>query len=260
MRHAGVTPDLLHRFSPPAGLPRSAPRDVRLTGGGRVLMGLAWLLAAAAIVAGGLLYREASRQYTVSAAIDQRGVTTTAVIDRVWRKTDDGKPAFASFHFDAAGTRIAGETRMHLDAWRELRAGSIVRVRYLQEDPSRLRLDGARVKRLPFAIPYVVSGVLASIALLCAFAISHQRWLLMEGRLAPAVVTAITTHKESHGHSHCRITYEFPLLGGGVGSGKAGAPKGSAVGATIAVLYDPNKPGRSHPYPFSLVTANVDEV
>ena len=53
MRHPGVTRDLLHRFSPPAGLARSAPRDVRLTGGGRVLMGLAWLLAAAAIVAGG---------------------------------------------------------------------------------------------------------------------------------------------------------------------------------------------------------------
>src|SRR5688572_32385889 len=131
MRHAGVTPDLLHRFMPPAGLARSAPRDVRLTGGGRVLMALAWLLAAAAIVAGALLYREASRQAAVIAAFDQRGVTTTAVIERVWRKTGDGKPAFASFHFDAAGTRVHGETRMELDAWRELRAGSHVAVRHL---------------------------------------------------------------------------------------------------------------------------------
>ena len=55
------------------------------------------------------------------------------------------------------------------------------------------------------------------------------------------------------------MTYEFPLLGGGVASGKASASKTSAVGATIAVLYDPDKPGRNHPYPFSLVTANVDE-
>jgi len=256
MRHGRVTPDLLHKFSPPAGLPRSAPRDVRLTGGGRVLMGLAWLLAAAAIVAGGLLYREASSQAAKLTAIDQRGVVTSAVIDRAWRKTGDGKPAFASFHFNANGTRISGETRMQVDAWRELRAGSIVRVRYLPEDPSRSILDGARLKRMPIGIPFVVSGLMSSFALLCVFAISRQRSLLTDGRLAPAVVTGLKKHSSSHGSSHQEMTYEFPLLGGGVAIGKATASKTSTVGTTIVVVYDPDRPGRNHPYPFSLVTPN----
>ena len=144
---------------------------------------------------------------------------------------------------------------MQLDAWRELRAGSNVRVRYLPEDPRRSRLDGTRRGRLPFAVAYGVSGLLAAIALLCVFAINHQRSLLTNGRLAPAAITALKKHNNSsHGGSQQEMTYEFPLLGGGVATGKGVASKTSAVGATIVVVYDPDHPGRNHPYPFSLVT------
>ena len=90
MRPPRVTADLLRRFSPPPGLSRSAPRDVRLTGGGRALVVLAWLLAIGAVPAGALLYREARRQSDATQAFQQRGATATAVIDRVWRKSGDG--------------------------------------------------------------------------------------------------------------------------------------------------------------------------
>jgi hypothetical protein len=249
-----MTADRLRTFSPPPGLARSAPRDVRLTSGGRALMALAWLLAAAAIVAGGLLYREALSRAALESALDQQGATTIAMIDRLWRKSGDGKPAYAAFHFDVSGKRIHGEARMQLDAWRQVRLGSTVRVRYLPEDPDRWVIDGARTNRLPFGVAYIVSAVLASLALLCAFAIRRQRSLLMEGRLAPAVVTAITKTKGSHGETHRQITYEFPLLGGGVVTGKASASKTSVVGARLCVVYDPDRPARNHPYPFSLVT------
>ena len=255
MRHPGVTPDLLHRFSPPAGLPQSAPRDVRLTGGGRALMAVAWLLAAAAIVAGGLLYREAASRAAAIATIDERGVAATAVIDHVWRKSGDGNPVFASFHFDAGGTRRDAETRMQLEPWRRLRAGSLVRVRYLPENPERSILDGARLRRLPFGVAYLVAGLLAAVALLCAAVINSQRSLLMEGRVAPAIVTEVKKQQTgSYGESQRVMRYEFPLLGGGVATGKASASKTTAVGSSLVVLYDPDRPGRNHPYPFSLVT------
>jgi len=258
MRAPGVTADLLHRFSPPPGLARSAPRDVRLTAGGRALMAVAWLLVVAAIVAGSLLYREALSRSAEELELDRRGATTTAVVDRVWRKSGDGKPAYAAFHFDASGTRIDADARMQLDAWRELRAGSIVRVRYLPDDPRRFVVDGARRERMPFGVAYVVSGVLAFMAVLCAVAIGRQRSLLTEGRLAPAVVTAVKKHHNQHG-THREMTYEFPLLGGGVATGKASASKSSAVGATICVVYDPDHPKRNQPYPFSLVTPTSGE-
>jgi hypothetical protein len=255
-----VTADLLRRYSPPPGLSRSAPRDVRLTGGGRALVVLAWLLAIAAIPAGVLLSREARRQSDAAQAFQQRGAIATAVVDRVWRKSGDGKPALAAFHFDAGGVRIQGETRMQLSVWRELRAGSTVPVRYLPEDPRRWVVEGSRAGgRLPLWVVFFVPGLLTVLGVACLAAIRRQRSLLMDGRAAPAIVTEIKKHHGKDGATHREIVYQFPLLSGGVGSGKASAPKTAAVGATICVIYDPDRPKRNHPYPFSLVAADAGE-
>jgi hypothetical protein len=252
-----VTANHLRRFSPPPGLARSAPRDVRLNGGGRVLVALAWLLTIGAIAAAVLMHREAWQQWDAARALEQRGAIATAVVDRVWRKSGDGKPAFAAFHFDAAGTRVAGETRMELPAWRGLRAGSTVTVRYLPQNPQRWMLDGARIRRLPFWAAYLVPAALALIALLLAAVVRRQRSLLAEGRVVPAVVAAVRKQHGADGASHRAMTYEFPLLGGGVGTGKAAAPKDVHVGATICVVYHPDRPSRNQPFPFSLVTPDA---
>ena len=57
---------------------------------------------------------------------------------------------------------------MQLSAWRELRTGSTVPVRYLPDNPRRFVVAGQRRGGLPFAVAYVVSSVLAALALLCA--------------------------------------------------------------------------------------------
>lgn len=243
-------------FSLPPELGRSAPRDVGLTTGGRTLMLLAWLLVAGALAAGVALYFEAGRQSESALDLDRRGVTANAVVDRLWRKTGDGKPAFAAFHFDASGVRIDGESRMQLSAWRELRTGSTIPVRYLPDNPRRFVVAGQRRGRMPFEVAYAVSSALAAMALLCVAAVRSQRTLLSEGRPAPAVVTAVRKHKGSHGSTHYAIVYEFPVLAGTIATGKAAAGKTAEVGTTISVVYDPEQPKRNRPYPFSLVTLN----
>ena len=246
--------EMRRTFSLPPELERSAPRDVGLTAGGRALIVLAWLLAAAAIGAGVALHFEARRQAHAAADFDRRGVTANAVVDRLWRKTGDGKPAFAAFHFEANGTRIDGESRMQLSAWRELRTGSTIVVRYLQENPRSFLLAGQRRSRMPFAVPYVVSFILAAFALLCLAPIRWQRRLLSEGRAARAVVTKVKQNKGSHGETHRAMDYQFRVLAGTIATGKGTAPKTAEVGATISVVYDPERPTRNRPYPFSLVT------
>ena len=241
----------------PPGLERSAPRDVALTTGGRALIALAWLLAAGAVVAGFALHREAQRQSDLARDFDTRGVTANAVVDRLWRKTnDEDKPAFAAFHFDAGGIRIDGESRLPLRQWRQLSTGSTVSVRFLPDDPRRFVLAGQRRGGMPFALPYVISSALTAMALLCLAAVQWQRRLLSEGRPAHAVVTAVRNHKGSHGATHREIVYEFPVLAGTKATGKASAGKSAAVGTTISVVYDPEQPKRNRPYPFSLVTLN----
>ena len=90
----------------PAELERSAPRDVALTTGGRALILLAWLLAAGALGGGAALHVEAGRQSDEALAFDRRSVTASAVVDRLWRKSGDGEPAFAALHFEANGARL----------------------------------------------------------------------------------------------------------------------------------------------------------
>jgi hypothetical protein len=254
----GATKATTAAFSLPPELAGSAPRDVHLTGGGRALIIAAWLLVGAAIPAGGALYVEAQRQATAAANMDRRGVSAPAVVDRLWRKTGDGKPAFAAFHFDVNGARIDGQSRMQLSAWRELRQGSTVRVRYLPESPQRFVIDGSRQSRLPFALAYFISSILAGLGLLCAAGVRGQRTLLSEGRPARAVVTEVHKHHSSHGGSHRSMHYEFPTLGGPTIKGKAAIGKPAEVGSTICIVYDPEKPGRNRPYPFPLVTVSQD--
>lgn len=241
----------------PAELQRSAPRDTRLTKSGAALAVLTAVLAAGSVVAGVGLYVEAQRQFNAVGEMDRRGVTTQATVDRVWRKKDDGKPAFAAFHFDANGVRIHGQTRMHLSVWRELHAGSTVRVRYLPDNPGRWVVNGMRREQLPFWVSSLVASVLAAGASICGIVLRCQRTLLREGRPARAVVTAVHKHHGQHG-THTGITYEFPLLGGGQARGKAAVSKAPAVGTTVTIVYDPDRPDRSRPYPFSLVRAHLE--
>lgn len=241
----------------PWELQGSAPREVRLTAGGRALVLLAWLLAAGALVAGVALYAEAQRQSAAALDMDRRGVVVSAFVDRLWReKSDDDDPAYVALHFDASGARIEGKSRMALGLWRELRAGSTVRVRYLPENPRRWVVDGARRDRLPFWVAFLVSSTLAAVAFLCATAVRCQRTLLSEGRPARAIVTAVKKHHGSHGTTHTVMAYEFPLFGGGKTTGKATVSKPAPVGTAISIVYDSDQPKRNRPYPFSLVTVD----
>ena len=248
----------MRTFSPPAELRRSAPRDVKLTGGGLALMTIAWLLAVAALPIGTLLVREAKRQSAAADVMATRGVNATAVVDRVWRKSGDGNPRYVALYFDAGGARIYGERQLRQSAWEKLEAGSRVVVRYLPDNPQRWSIAGERQDGLPMAIGFVVPGIMLGIAALCGGAVRWQRSLLTNGRVAPAVITSTHTHKSGEGATHRVIRYEFPLTGGGAQKGKASASKNAAVGNTIYVLYDPDRPARSKPYPFSLVTPDTE--
>jgi hypothetical protein len=245
--------EYLRGFMPPPGLSRSAPRDVRLTPSGRVLTGVVWLLAIAAVPIGVLLYREARREFEASATFARESVAATAVVDRLWRKNGDGNPTFAAIHFDAGDARVSGEVRMRASLWREQRVGAPIAVRFLPGDPQRWQLEADPEDGMPIWLAYVVSAGMAILSLGCGAMVRRQRTLLSNGRAAPGRITSLRKHHGAHGKSHQEIAYEFPLLGGGTATGRATASKAAAVGGTICVVYDPDRPGRNQPYPFSLV-------
>lgn len=246
-----ATVDLQRTFVPPPELLRSRPRDVRLTAGGRALSIVSWLLFAVALTVGVGIYRESSRQAEQQRTFDRESASAVAEVTRLWRTSDD---RWVAYRFGVEGREYSGKRKIRSSWWRTLQNGSSIDVRYLPGDPSQNVVAGAERGTLPMFLAFLLPAAIGAVGVLCQVLLNSQRRLLMEGRPAPALVTAVVTHKTSHGGSHRSITYTFPVLSGATAAGKSESPrKPPAVGSVICVVYDTERPTRSRIYPFPLV-------
>lgn len=251
MNAPGAVVDLQRTFVVPPELLRSPPRDVMLTAGGRALSVVSLVLFAAALIVGIGIYREASRQAELQRTFDRDSASVVAAVTRLWRRSDD---RWVAYRFDVEGREYVGQQKIRSSWWRTLQSGSSIGIRYLPGDPSHNVVAGAERGALPMFLAFLLPAAMCTIAVLCQVLLNSQRRLLMEGRPAPALVTAVVTHNTSHGGSHRSIKYTFPLLSGAIATGKSEAPrKTPAVGSVLCVVYDADRPNRSRPYPFPLV-------
>jgi hypothetical protein len=246
--------DMRRTFAAPPELLRSRPRDVSLTAGGKALYGVSILLFAAAFIAGLAVHSVATRQAEHWRAFDRDGASVSGEVVRLWRGSGDPKPYWVAYGFDVSGLRYQGQSRLRSAAWRSLETGSEIAVLYLPEDPNQNMAASAERRQLPAWLAFLLAAALGGGGVLCLVVLNDQRRLLMEGRAAPALVTAVVTHKTSHGGSHRQLKYTFPLLSGAIATGKSEAPrKPPGAGTVICIVYDPDRPARSRPYPFPLI-------
>ena len=241
--------ELQRRWTPPDGLDRSRPRPVRFNGAGKAVLSVAVALFVGALPAGVALQVTASRQAQNRRLLQDQGVDTEGRITRLWRSRDEDKQPWVAYQFTAQRRTYDRRAKLPLRAWRNLRVGSGLPVRYLPSDPALSYPRGHEGKPTPMWVPYLVAGGLAVSGWLVTRGLLSQRRLLAQGRPAPALVTRHT--QAQHGKT---IYYEFPVLSGAIAKGHSGPTrKPPAPGATICVLYDPENPRRNAPYPLSLV-------
>ena len=246
--------ELRRRFVPPRGLDRSRPRDVRLTAAGNAVMIVAVLLFSGAVAAGILLQRVAVRQAAAQRLMLESGVVTSAEVTRLWRGSDDSKQPWVAYRFEAGGRLHEGRSKIRLSKWRGLEAGASLPVRYLPANPLQSIFAERAPEAMPFWVPPLAATTLALGGWPCLFLVRAERRLLMEGRATPAIVRTHRKYHTSHGGNQRSMTYEFPLLTGAMVTGKCGtSSKPPAIGSVICVIYDPDRPKRSKPYPLSLV-------
>ena len=245
--------ELQRRFVPPAGLSRSRPRDVRLTAAGRLLMVFSLVMFAAGLAGGIALHQTAERQADAQRRMVEQAVPGIGTVTRLWRASNDSKQPWVAYQFEAGGRLYEGRSTMKLSNWRVLESGATLPIRYLPADPASNVLEGRLPRAMPFWLAPLVAAAAALCGWLCAAALRVERQLLMDGRPAPALVTAV--HKRQTGHGTTRsMTYTFPLLTGAIASGKCGtSTKPPAVGSSLCIVYDPDRPARNKPYPFKLV-------
>lgn len=246
-RHRELS-QMQREWKAPVELASSTPREVELSGGGKVVAGLAvaCLLAAAASAIG--LSRVASRQASNSQAIEA-GAETQATITRHWRSGDKESTRRIAYAFDYQGRRYEGRVKTPRAIWGRLSVGSSIRVRFAPDRPELNHPVEWKTGNMPWWIPGAIAAGLVAVAALIVWLLRRQLALLADGRPAVAMVTE---HKRGqHGHA---AVYEFLLLGGGVGKGRAGeARKPPAIGSTLTVIYDRENPRRNAIYPMCMV-------
>jgi hypothetical protein len=94
---------------------------------------------------------------------------------------------------------------------------------------------------------------MAVIGVLPWYAIRRQWMLLAEGRPAQAQVTVFKKVRHQHGTQY-QVSYEFRTMSGATRSGRYTSQKSPpASGTTIQVVYNPDRPEHSMPYPLALV-------
>jgi hypothetical protein len=236
--------------TPPDGLERARPREVRLTSGGRALTMVAGAFFAGAVLAFALLTRQAAQDAADRADLREHGVNASATVTRLWRARSENRQTWVAYRFDAGGRSYEGRTRIGAAEWGRLAVGASVPVRYLPDDPRRRSVGGREPRVLNPAVPVLAALGLALFGAVMLLPLRGERRLLAEGRAARArIVAEKKTGKETV------VEYEFAVLSGAhVRGHKKQGMHPRPIGSSAWVLYDPDDPKRSALYPFALVT------
>lgn len=242
-------------FTPPRGLDRGRPREVRLSIAGRVLVVMIGLLLAAAPTAGVFMVRMAAAQRVERQRLADDGAKTDGVVTRLWRTSSKNSTQWSvAYQFEVEGRTYTGQSRIPRAWSKTLQVGGKVPVRFVVDEPRVSQPAGLAPQLLPLWVPYLVAAALVGLGLTALVGLRRERELLADGRVAEAVVTKHTTHHAQHGGSYRMMRYEFQLLSGATITGKsATSSKPPAIGSVICVLYDPERPTRNRPYPLPLV-------
>jgi hypothetical protein len=235
------------------------PRDVRLTAGGKFVYIVAVVLLVASVVAGVVLRVRGVQENDERQQLIERGAGVDAQIVKLWRTSNEQKQPWVAYRFTVDGRDHQGQARVSLTKWRTLEVGAVLPIRYVPERPDLSAPDGIERRALPLWVPFLAATPLVLGGLVCLYVVRRERQLLENGRPAPAIVTGHHKHHSSHGGTHRSITYEFRQLSGAPAKGKSStSSKPPAIGSVICVVYDPDRPRRSKPYPFQLVRASVE--
>jgi hypothetical protein len=246
-------------WRPPEGLLGSLPRESTLTGAGRAVLVLAVVFFLVAVAAGIGLQTLARDRAQTASLLRQRGVTTQAVVTRLWRAGDKSRQPWVAYRFNANSLVYDAQRKLPLTTWKRLAAGSSLEVVYLPSKPELNYPSGNAEDTIPVWLPYLVAVILGSTGVLLLFAIRRERRLLEDGRAAPGIVTAHRKRGGTHGSQGIEIRYKFAMLSGSTGQGRSRSRRNApAIGSTICVLYDPDHPSRNAPYPFSLVRPRME--
>ena len=246
--------ELRKNWTPPRGLAGTGPRDVRLKAGGILLAVLAAIFVIGGGVAWYLLLMKAQREAAALEQLRAEGIPTTATITRTWRSRDKDQRPMLSYQYEHNGRTYVAETSAPKRIWDNLKEFTPIEIRMVPSRPENSHPSGWTRSIIPMWLGALIGTMFMLPGIVFVVLIRRTMNLLSVGRATPGIVTKLSRSKNG-----TTMSYEFASLSGAVLKGR-GSPtrKPAAVGATICVVYDPDKPSRSISYPTDLADVARD--
>jgi hypothetical protein len=236
----------------PGELQCSRPREISLTGAGKIISGLAAVMFVGGVFTGLVLYTKASHDREDRSRLVASGLDTEARIIRSWTSGQDPVRYWVEYNYSAAGQTWKGRLATNRDSWLNLQKTGTLKIRYLPADPQKHLISGHESELLPSWISILVAGISFLVGWLLKRILDMQRRLLAEGRPAPAIVTRITRSSQQHGKKVAH--YVFEDLGSKLIEGKSNPQKKPPmVGSVLTVIYEPDRENHNRIYPLPLV-------
>ncbi|HEX4031112.1 MAG TPA: hypothetical protein VHX20_12160 [Terracidiphilus sp.] len=219
------------------------PRRTRMSGSGVANAVYAMVLLVLAL-AGALWFgRRAEQQIEHRAALRQEGSDATGEVTEV-SIAGRSSNLLAKYTFAVNGTFFTGEALVPKEMGHNLRELSLIPIRYLPANPTVNHPSGWEESSLSIWIWPVLPAIPAALGILFFAALRAQRRLIAHGISAAAAITAC-----SRSRAGFNVKYNFVTKDGQVVNRSGLFETRQEIGARIVVVYLPQNPRRSQPYP-----------
>jgi hypothetical protein len=230
-------------WAPPRELTRALPRETQLTGRGKFMTIMAWMLLIAAIPLYVWMHNQEAQTKAHSELLRTQGQEATGEIMRLWRR-DRGRVPMVGYAFTANGVRLAGEASVPSAMWPSIQKAGFLPVRYVPSNPAINHPAAWEASTPPDWMAFLVPAMLVAGGGLLLWKIHRQSQLAAEGTPAAGVVTRCFRVK-----SGWMVRYQFRLKDGTVASGRDQIYRKLEAGAPVCVLYRSENPRRNQLYP-----------
>jgi hypothetical protein len=238
----------------PTELLGAIPRDVELTAGGRITLGIAAAFVVAAVASAVVMswvYMDGEQRRALH---ERDGVFINAEVTRVtYSKSDDGRRRTVTFTYEVDGRSYVGRQRLRNSDQRIVADGGTIAIGFVSSDPQTSWVRGYEEGGFPLAVIPFVSLALLATGFVVAWSVHRQRAMLSEGRVTLARVVNYKKKGDSHTRRY-RVACEFQTLSGAQQTAYYDTGKAPpAVGAIVPILYHRDTPTRTSAYPVPLV-------
>lgn len=238
------TLDLADASIVPPELTGPLPRRTRTSGNG-----IQMVIAAAVLLGIGVAYViwggiDATRQMEHRTQLRHSGSEAVGVINRLWSPGRSPKTR-VSYTFIADGTPFVGEAQVPNRLVHGLLGSNTLPIRYLSANPAinhPAAWEWSVVQNSDF---FIAAILCMAFGLLLFIPLRMERRLVAEGVPAAGLITGCSRGRRS-GFS---VKYDFRTQDGSIAKGNGWFDRNQQVGAKICVLYLPQNPRRSQPYP-----------